>query len=62
VIFSLSNDIEGNATCHYVQDLLSAFSGMRFSQVGFGLPSGGGVTFADASTLKSAFDGRRSYD
>ncbi|MFL2835197.1 MAG: hypothetical protein ACJZ9L_03400 [Coraliomargaritaceae bacterium] len=35
------------------------FRDIRFSQVGFGLPSGGGVTFADASTLKSAFDGRR---
>tara|TARA_A100001015_G_scaffold220561_1_gene248203 strand:+ start:2687 stop:3283 length:597 start_codon:yes stop_codon:yes gene_type:complete len=62
VIFALSNDIEGNATCHYIQDLLSDFPNIRFSQVGFGLPSGGGVTFADSSTLKSAFDGRRVYD
>ena len=62
VIFALSNDIEGNATCHYIQDLLSTFPEIKFTQVGFGLPSGGGVTFADASTLKSAFDGRKDYD
>ena len=62
VIFALSNDIEGNATCHYIQDLLSTFPEIKFMQVGFGLPSGGGVTFADASTLKSAFDGRKDYD
>lgn len=62
VIFALSNDIEGNATCHYIQDLLSTFSKIKFTQVGFGLPSGGGVTFADSSTLKSAFDGRKDYD
>lgn len=62
VIFALSNDIEGNATCHYIQDLLSAFPAIKFTQVGFGLPSGGGVTFADESTLKSAFDGRKDYN
>jgi len=62
IIFALSNDIESNATCHYIQDLLSNRPNIRFTQVGFGLPSGGGVTFADASTLKSAFESRRSYD
>ena len=61
VIFALSNDIESNATCHYIQDLLSGISNITFTQVGFGLPSGGGITFADSSTLKSAFDSRRSY-
>ena len=61
IIFALSNDIEGNATCHYVQDLLSDFPNIKFTQVGFGLPSGGGVTFADSNTLKSAFETRRDY-
>lgn len=61
IIFALSNDIEGNATCHYVQDLLSNSPNIKFTQVGFGLPSGGGVTFADSNTLKSAFETRRDY-
>ena len=30
-------------------------------QVGSGLPSGGGVLYADSVTLKSALDARRSY-
>ena len=61
VIFALSNDIEGNATCHYIQDLLSAFPNIHFSQVAL-VCQVVVVTFADASTLKSAFDGRRNYD
>ena len=61
IIFALSNDIEGNATCHYIQDMLASIEGLRFTQVGFGLPSGGGVTFADSNTLKSAFESRRDY-
>ena len=62
IVFALSNDIESNATCHYIQDMLSQFLDLRFTQVGFGIPSGGGITFADPSTLRSAFDSRRSYD
>ena len=61
IIFALSNDIEGNATCHYIQDMLGSIEGLRFTQDGFGLPSGGGVTFADSNTLKSAFESRREY-
>ena len=61
IIFALSNDIEGNATCHYIQDMLEKFEDLKFTQVGFGLPSGGGVTFADSNTLKSAFESRRDY-
>ncbi len=62
IVFALSNDIESNATCHYIQDMLSQFPNLKFMQVGFGIPSGGGVTFADPSTLRSAFDSRRAYD
>jgi recombination protein RecR len=61
IIFALTNDIEGNATCHFIQDMLSSYSNLKFTQVGFGLPSGGGVTFADPNTLKSAFESRRTY-
>lgn len=60
VILALSNDVEGEATCHYLSDLLIP-RGVRLSRIGFGLPSGGGVLYADAVTLKSALDGRRTY-
>lgn len=60
VILALSNDVEGEATCHFLGDQLSA-RGVKVSRIGFGLPSGGGVLYADAVTLKSALEGRRSY-
>jgi recombination protein RecR len=66
LILALSNDVEGEATCHYLtQHLPSGGSGgessVKITRIGFGLPSGGGVLYADSVTLKSALDGRRSY-
>lgn len=62
LILALSNDVEGEATCHYLtSELLPANGGPTVTRIGFGLPSGGGVLYADSVTLKSALDGRRSY-
>lgn len=62
IILALPNDIEGEATCHYIQDeLLAPFPAVRLCRIGFGLPSGGGLTFADPATLRSALDGRRDF-
>ena len=60
VILALSNDVEGEATCHYLLARLPA-AGVKVTRIGFGLPSGSGVLYADAVTLKSALDGRRDY-
>ena len=61
LIFALANDVEGEATCHYLIEQLPADRPVRTSRIGFGLPSGGGVLYADAVTLKSALDSRRAY-
>ncbi len=62
IVFALSNDIEGEATCHYiVETILPAQSGIRVTRIGFGLPSGGDVTYADAVTLRSAMESRRDF-
>ena len=61
VILALSNDIEGEATCHYLQEEILAPFEVKISRIGFGLPSGGGIPFADPTTLRSALDGRRSF-
>jgi len=61
VILAISNDIEGEATCHYIQKHIIADRPVKVSRIGFGLPSGGGIVYADAVTLKSAMDGRRDY-
>lgn len=69
LILALSNDVEGEATCHFITQHLAtdavaehgADAVIKVSRIGFGLPSGGGVLYADAVTLKSALDGRRAY-
>jgi recombination protein RecR len=60
LILALSNDVEGEATCHYLTERLPP-SGVKVTRIGFGLPSGSGVLYADAVTLKSALEGRRDY-
>ena len=60
LILALPNDIEGEATCHYLIDLLEPFE-VTVSRIGFGLPSGGSVLYADAVTLKSALEARKNF-
>jgi recombination protein RecR len=61
IVLALSNDVEGEATCHYIQQHLPADAPARVSRIGFGIPSGGGVLYADPVTLKSALDSRRAF-
>lgn len=62
LILALSNDVEGEATCHYLTEQLSRQArGVKVTRIGFGLPSGGGVLYADSVTLKSALEARREY-
>ena len=76
LILALGNDVEGEATCHFITKHLpaggaaqgpgvaeggSAARTIKVSRIGFGLPSGGGVLYADAVTLRSALEGRRDY-
>ncbi|WPJ95047.1 recombination mediator RecR [Coraliomargarita algicola] len=42
LVLALSNDIEGQATCHYIQEELVQERAIRVSRIGFGLPSGEG--------------------
>ena len=60
LILALSNDVEGEATCHYLVERVPAGK-VKVTRIGFGLPSGGGVLYADSVTLKSALEGRRDY-
>jgi recombination protein RecR len=61
LILALPNDVEGEATCHYLTEHLPKERPVKITRIGFGLPSGGGVLYADSVTLKSALEGRRSY-
>lgn len=61
VILALSNDIEGEATCHYIQERLAPRANIKLMRIGFGLPSGSQLAFADPNTIKSAMDSRKNF-
>jgi recombination protein RecR len=61
LVLALSNDVEGEATCHYLQEHLPSGDSVRVTRIGFGIPSGGGVLYADSVTLKSALESRRTF-
>lgn len=62
LILALSNDVEGEATCHYLTERFATEGReIKVTRIGFGLPSGGGVLYADSTTLKSALEARRAY-
>lgn len=58
IILALSSDVEGEATCHYLAELLGGFEGLRVSRLAQGLPAGGGLNSADELTLMRALQGR----
>lgn len=58
IIIALGTDVEGDATSHYLARRL-AKPGLKISRIGFGLPAGSGLEFADQVTLDRALEGRR---
>ncbi len=61
IILALSNDLEGEATCHFLKQRYLEPRGLATTRIGFGLPNGSGLLLADPATLKSALAGRREY-
>jgi recombination protein RecR len=58
IIIALSTDVEGDATSSYLAKRL-ARNGLKISRIGFGLPAGSGLEFADELTLSRALESRR---
>jgi recombination protein RecR len=58
VIIALGTDVEGDATSNYLAKRL-ARGGLKISRIGFGLPAGSGLEYADELTLNRALEGRR---
>ena len=58
IIIALGTDVEGDATSHYLAKRL-ARPGLKISRIGFGLPAGSGLEFADELTLNRALESRR---
>lgn len=57
IILALGVDVEGEATSHYLADLLRDFP-LSISRLAQGLPAGSGLEYADELTLNHALSGR----
>jgi recombination protein RecR len=60
VILALGADVEGEATAHYLAELLAP-TGVHVTRIAQGLPAGGGVEQADQITLHRALANRGVY-
>ncbi len=58
VIIATNPTVEGEATAHYISELLAA-SGARITRLAHGVPLGGELEYVDSGTLSRAFHGRR---
>ncbi len=59
VILALGGDVEGEATSHYLADLLRPYP-VRVTRLAQGLPAGAGLEYTDEITLARALAGRVS--
>ena len=61
VVMATNFTHEGEATAHYIGELLAA-RGLRVSRLARGVPVGGELEYVDAGTLAQALRERRPYD
>ncbi len=58
VVLATNLTVEGEATAHYLSDLVRA-RGIRATRIAYGVPVGGELEYTDRSTLARALAGRR---
>src|SRR3990172_5146681 len=58
VILATNPTVEGEATAHYISELLHA-RGIKVTRITHGVPFGGELEYVDGGTLSHAFSGRR---
>ncbi len=61
IILALNADVEGEATAHYLSELIAP-KGVKLTRLAQGLPVGGGIEHADPITLQRALANRRRYE
>ena len=61
VILATSATVEGEATAHYVHDLVQKFA-VKITRIAQGVPMGGELEYLDASTLAQSITERRKLD
>ena len=60
VIIATNFTAEGEATAHYLSEILHA-RGLKVSRIARGLPVGGEIEYTDAATVAQALIERREY-
>ena len=60
VILALSPTVEGDATAHYLAQLIRPMN-VRVTQLAMGLPAGGDLNYADQMTIARALSGRHEF-
>ena len=58
VIMATNPDTEGDTTAMYISRLLRPF-GVKVTRLGFGVPVGSNLEYADDATMLKALEGRR---
>ena len=58
VVIATDSDAEGETTALYIAKLLKPI-GVKVSRIGFGIPVGSNIEYADAQTLSKALEARR---
>ena len=60
VILATNATVEGEATAHYLLEMLKPFT-KKISRIAHGVPLGGELEYIDSSTLGHAFNGRQDF-
>jgi recombination protein RecR len=58
VILAVNPTVEGEATTHYISEMLKSFN-LTVSKLAHGIPVGGELEFIDGGTITHAIEGRR---
>ncbi len=58
MIIATNPNVEGDATAYYLAETVRPL-GLRITRIGFGLPVGGDLEYADELTMKRALEARR---
>lgn len=60
VILATNLTMEGEATAHYLSDLVQS-EGVKVSRIAHGVPMGGELEYVDGNTLSLALSGRKAF-
>lgn len=60
IIIATNPNVEGDTTALYLAKILEN-TNVKVSRIGFGLPVGGNLDYADSLTIKRSFDNRTNY-